>query len=295
MSSTSQPAPDTAPGTASAPTLRIIGAGFGRTGTLSTKMALDQLGVRCYHMLEVFKLGSEHAHFWSEALERRRDGEPIDFSIITAAGYTACVDWPASTFYQELLEQYPDAKVLLTLRDPERWYVSVLGSIYQLAGRFLHDRAWYDRAALFCSRVTLPRFSMLLNMTNTVIWKGHFGEVDLRTEHGKQVALAEYERHQAEVRSVVPADRLIEFHPSQGWGPLCEVLGVPVPDTDFPNLNSSAEMAAKQRSLRMYLYASPLLLAGALLGAGFVAHRYVPWSTLGSRISALFSKVTSSS
>lgn len=275
--------------TPAVPTLRVIGAGFGRTGTLSTKMALEQLGLPCYHMLEVFKLGTEHVRFWEDAAERRDASppQPIDFSLLPAAGYRACVDWPASTFYREMMEQFPDAKVLLTVRDAERWHASVVSSIFPPAAWYLHDRAWYDRLAMWCSRFTLPTMLPIVSMIDRVVWTGHFGGVDLRTEQGKQVAIAEYERHVAEVRRVVPPERLVEFHASQGWAPLCAALDLPVPDVPFPNVNSSAEMSRNHVLIRTYLYVSPFLALGALVGAAYAAHRYVPWVTLGRRLSSL--------
>eukprot|EP00007_Cunea_sp_BSH-02190019_P008771 CAMPEP_0174234168 /NCGR_PEP_ID=MMETSP0417-20130205/3996_1 /TAXON_ID=242541 /ORGANISM="Mayorella sp, Strain BSH-02190019" /LENGTH=175 /DNA_ID=CAMNT_0015312489 /DNA_START=130 /DNA_END=654 /DNA_ORIENTATION=+ len=164
--------------------LRVIGASFGRTGTLSTKTALELLGLRCYHATELFAGGKEHVKFWTDAIERRNalPPQPIDFSFLPAAGFQASIDWPASTFYREMMEQFPEAKILLTLRDPERWHASVLSSIFVLRARFAHDPAWYDRLAMWCSRFTLPLLHPLFSVMDRVVWEGHFGGVDLRTE-----------------------------------------------------------------------------------------------------------------
>src|SRR5690242_7699355 len=105
--------------------LKVIGAGFGRTGTLSLKVALEELGFGpCYHMIEVFQY-PEHAKLWEAATQ----GKPIDWDQIFA-NYQATVDWPGCTFYADLMARYPDAKVLLSVRDPETWYESVMSTIY---------------------------------------------------------------------------------------------------------------------------------------------------------------------
>src|SRR3712207_3865573 len=107
--------------------MKVIGAGFGRTGTASLKAALETLGFGpCYHMTEVFA-NPDHAGFWRVAWQ----GEPVHWDAILG-GYEAAVDWPACTFYAELMERYPDAKVLLSVRDPERWYESTRSTIYEL-------------------------------------------------------------------------------------------------------------------------------------------------------------------
>src|SRR5207248_2818817 len=107
--------------------VKVIGAGFGRTGTLSLKAGLEELGFRpCYHMVELFT-HPEHNAIWQAAAEKK----PVDWRALLA-GYEAAVDWPACTFYAELMDQYPDAKVLLTVRDPEKWYESVANTIHKV-------------------------------------------------------------------------------------------------------------------------------------------------------------------
>ena len=108
--------------------MKVIGAGFGRTGTMSLKVALEKLGFGpCYHMTEVFA-HPEHTHFWLSAWR----GEPADWEGVLG-DYEATVDWPACTFYEELMERYPGAKVLLSVRDPDRWYESTRSTIYELS------------------------------------------------------------------------------------------------------------------------------------------------------------------
>src|SRR5215218_1360168 len=109
--------------------LEVIGAGFGRTGTMSLKATLEELGFGpCYHMREVFE-HPEHIGQWRAAMR----GEPVDWERILG-DYRATVDWPGCTFYDELLERNPDAKVILTVRDPQRWYESACDTIYRISG-----------------------------------------------------------------------------------------------------------------------------------------------------------------
>jgi Sulfotransferase domain len=121
--------------------VKVIGAGFGRTGTASLKAALEELGFGpCYHMMKVFE-HPEHADFW-EAVWR---GEPVNWDKVLE-GYEATVDWPACTFYGELMERHPEAKVLLSVRDPERWYESMRSTIYELTK--LSTRSLFSRVGL---------------------------------------------------------------------------------------------------------------------------------------------------
>src|SRR5215212_7838314 len=108
--------------------LEVIGAGFGRTGTMSLKVALEQLGYGpCYHMVELFE-HPDHVERWEAAV---RGEEPVDWEEVFA-GYRATVDWPGAAFYKELSERYPEAKVILTVRDPDRWYESARNTIFTL-------------------------------------------------------------------------------------------------------------------------------------------------------------------
>lgn len=199
-------------------TIDVIGAGFGRTGTLSLKLALEQLGYdKCYHMMEIFG-HPEHVGVWHGAAR----GEPVDWDALYQ-GYRATVDWPACSFWAEQVEHYPQAKVVLTERDPQRWHDSVMSTIYPAsqAQRASDDpgaRAWAD-------------------MVFDLVWDGTFGgRVDDR-DHAIGVYLAHNER----VKHEVPAERLLVFDVASGWAPLCEFLGRPVPDAPFPRVNSTQE------------------------------------------------------
>ena len=232
--------------------MKVIGAGFGRTGTMSLKVALETLGFGpCYHMVEVFE-HPEHADIWQAAWR----GEPVDWDGFLA-NYGAAVDWPACTFYEELMEGYPDAKVLLSVRDPEKWYESTRNTIYELskiASGSPISRVVFALASLFVFGAVGR-----MNMGEEIIWQGTF---DGRFED-RSYAIEVFNRHNEEVRRRVPEDRLLVYEVKQGWGPLCEFLGVEVPDEPFPRLNDTAEMRRKMRGMRAISLAVPA--AGTLL------------------------------
>jgi len=199
-------------------TLAVIGAGFGRTGTLSLKGALERLGLRpCYHMIELIE-HPEHAAFW----ERAAAGGAVDWDEILA-GYRAAVDWPACNFYAPLAARYPRAKVILTLRDPERWYESARSTIFP---RILRSVAEADERAF--ARVRMQR--------KVVIEQAFGGDIASR-EH----VLAVFRRHLEEVQRTVAPERLLVYRVADGWPPLCAFLGQPVPDEPFPHVNSSGD------------------------------------------------------
>ncbi len=205
-------------------TLRLIGAGFGRTATLSAKHALERIGLeRCYHMLEVFE-HPQHAQVWLDAAR----GKPVDWKTLLE-GYQATVDWPGCVFWRELWEVFPDADILLTARDPERWYESFEATI---GGAF--RRGPQSAPA---GQEPNPMFGML----NAVVGERSFGGRTSEREHMIEC----YERHVEDVRSSVPPDRLLVWEASQGWGPLCEFVGAPVPDEAFPRLNDRAAFGAR--------------------------------------------------
>ena len=202
-------------------TLSLIGAGFGRTGTLSVKIALERLGLApCYHMSEVFQ-NPEHVAVWNDAL----DGKPVDWDALFA-GYVATVDWPGCHFWRELAQQHPAAKVLLTLRSAESWYASVHQTIHQV----LRDAPPPD--ANFAAW-----HAMVTKLFDEQTFDGRFAD---RTH-----AIGVYERHNEAVQRAIPRERLLVYEVAQGWGPLCEFLDVAVPDEPFPRVNSKDEFRAR--------------------------------------------------
>ncbi|MCE2392517.1 MAG: sulfotransferase family protein [Proteobacteria bacterium] len=198
--------------------LRLVGAGFGRTGTLSLKLALETLGVGpCYHMLEV-RRNPDHVSLWSRAA----DGEPVDWDALFA-GYAAAVDWPACRFWRELAERYPESRVLLSLRDPEDWYDSVRQTIYRVMKGEVSGIA-----------------SDHLDMVRKLVLEQTFGGRFEDRAHAIDV----FRRHNQEVQEAVAPGRLLVFEASQGWEPLCAFLGRPVPDEPYPRVNTREQTGA---------------------------------------------------
>jgi Sulfotransferase domain len=221
--------------------IQVIGAGLGRTGTLSLKAALEELGfARCYHMVEVLA-HKDDAGIWDAAAR----GESVDWDALFA-DYQSTVDWPSCSFYHELSERYPGAKVILTVRDPERWYDSARQTIYFVRSAL---PGWIS---LF-----MPRMRTFGRMIDRIIWTGTFqGRFEDRA-----FAIDVFKRHNDDVRRQVPADRLLVYDVREGWGPLCAFLGVPVPEgKPFPHLNDTAEFRARIerliRAVRTIAYAA---------------------------------------
>jgi hypothetical protein len=238
--------------------LEVIGASFGRTGTLSMKAALEELGFGpCYHMSEVFR-HPEHQGQWRAAMR----GEPVDWEQVLG-DYRATVDWPGCTFYGELLERNPDAKVILTVRDPQRWYESARDTIYRISG------ASYS-AAFRLAGLVVPRVRQVnraRQFISELVWEGDF---DGRFED-RGHAIETFERHNEEVKRRVPPERLLVYEVKQGWGPLCDFLGVEVPDKPFPHLNDGEAFQKGIGRLRIFAAA----LVGGVSLAGLAVLRLV--------------------
>ena len=232
--------------------VKVIGAGFGRTGTSSLKVALEELGFGpCYHMTEVFE-NPEHADFWRAAWR----GEPVDWDGVLGS-YEAAVDWPACTFYAELMERHPDAKVLLSVRDPEKWYESTRNTIYEL-GRISTGSSLSRSSFALLSLLVFGTFNTGQGpMTEEIVWQGTF---DGKFED-KHRAIEVFNRHNEEVRRRVPKGQLLIYEVKEGWGPLCEFLGVEAPDRPFPSLNDAAEMRRMILVVRILSVAIPTALA----------------------------------
>ena len=194
-------------------TLKVVGAGVGRTGTHSLKIALEQLlGGPCHHMIEILRDPTQ-APGWIDAIE----GRPVDWATMPA-GYVALVDWPGCSFWPELAAANPDALVLLSVREPESWYHSASNTIFQSFDTFPSELAPWMAAVI---KLLGDRFSNSFD--------------------DPTVMMDAYERHNESVRQSIPGERLLEWSPADGWDPICERLGLDVPSEPFPVTNTTDE------------------------------------------------------
>lgn len=203
--------------------LQVVGAGLGRTGTESLKVALERLlGGPCYHMFEIVSGRRDDIPVWLGAV----DGVfPVWNEFL--GDYRAAVDWPAASFWPELSAANPDAIVLLSVRDVDAWWTSVSNTIFS--------------PDLDSGKV---KIGFPANWPDAVL-ESRFTP-DWRLE---APAKAAFLRHNDAVRAGVPADRLLEWSPQDGWDPICAALGLAVPDEPFPHVNTTADFQALLSSL----------------------------------------------
>jgi Sulfotransferase domain len=193
--------------------LKVVGAGVGRTGTNSLKLALERLlGAPCHHMFEIRDDGTQVAG-WTDAIE----GRPVDWEAMLA-GYSALVDWPGASFWPELSAANPEALVLLSVRDPQSWYRSASKTIFPFIENPRPERASWMATV---RKLLRDRFSDRLDDEGTMV--------------------AAFERHNDAVRTAIAPKRLLEWSPADGWEPICERLGLDVPGEAFPQTNSTAD------------------------------------------------------
>lgn len=198
------------------PNVKVIGTGVGRTGTYSLKLAINELGFGpCHHMEEVLHHMPIQVPLWSDVLRGHPDWNAI------YNGYQSAVDWPTACFFRELLKSYPSAKFVLTHRSPESWAESFSTTIYQLLADL--DKApsemkeWIEMSAGVIAKTGFP---------------GGLSRDDL---------MEAFSAHNEAVKKTIPANQLLVYQVKEGWEPLCEFLGVPVPSTPFPRTNDRAE------------------------------------------------------
>jgi hypothetical protein len=208
--------------------LKVVGAGFGRTGTLSLKNALEKLGCGpCYHMMEVFPR-PDHVAMW----HRLAFGNSMDWDLVFR-DFRATVDWPAARWWREITNEFPDAKVLLSVRDPEAWYKSMSDTIYQ-------PMKWPVPA-------DVPES---MRLQNEMVRKAILAETFDNRFEDKAHAIEVFKRHNQEVRDTIDPARLLVFDVCEGWAPLCRFLEVPVPSEPFPRLNDTASTQAMIQLMR---------------------------------------------
>lgn len=198
--------------------LKVIGAGLGRTATFSMKFALEHLGLGpCYHMAEVFAGARRNIPLWLDVISGKPDWESV------FAGYQSTTDYPACTYWNELADYYPDAKVVLTVRDADSWFDSVSQTI-------------------FSEQIRAPMAGTPVEAMMQGAIFDSFGD-----RIGDRAFMTDwFERRNQRVIDELPRERLLVFSPKEGWEPLCSFLGVPVPDEPFPRVNSRDEIEAAQ-------------------------------------------------
>jgi hypothetical protein len=197
----------------------------------------------------------DHAKVWDDAAR----GKPVDWDALFQ-GYRATVDWPGCAFYEEFMRRYPDAKVILSIRDSEQWYESARQTIY-----------YARHASPGWMKLFFPRMRHFTSMLDRLVWNGLFqGRFE-----DKSFAIEVFNRHNEQVERVVPRDRLLIYEVPQGWEPLCSFLGVPVPaGKPFPHLNESAEFRARiQRIVRIMRIAACIVLFIVVLAVAWLASK----------------------
>jgi hypothetical protein len=198
--------------------LKVVGSGLGRTGTKSLQTALNMLGFGpCYHMVEVFA-HADHVPLWIQAAAGRPNWDAI------FADYQSMVDYPGAHFWRELADHYPDAKVLHTVRDPNDWFDSTQATIFAP-----------DSFALREEGPMAPFFASFMGEI-----RDRIADREFMVEHFRQ--------HTEEVKRTIPPERLLIYEAGQGWGPLCDFLGVPVPSEPYPSENSRDNFIGRNRN-----------------------------------------------
>jgi hypothetical protein len=207
-------------------TLQVIGAGWGRTGTTSTLAALEELGFGpCYTFYTIMSQKPEHFERWIAAYA----GERMDWPAL-CTGFNSVVDWPACDFYPQLLELWPEAKIILNIRDPEGWYKSMTDTLWSVAQMLRQGGQ-------------TPETNPLLRLVNVMMWDGTF--------HGrfedKAYAIDLFESNIRRVQASLPPEKLLVFDVKEGWEPMCRFLDRPVPDKPFPRLNDTESFHERAR------------------------------------------------
>jgi hypothetical protein len=204
--------------------MRLIGAGLPRTGTLTQKVALETLGLTpCYHWVNILA-DLNQVPVWDGALEGSGPWDEV------FDGFQATVDWPGGYFWHELMDHYPDAKVLLSVRDPEKWEPSFRETIWNMS----HGESLLRLMASARGQID-PQWSRYLKLVDRMFWSGPGTFAD--GHETPEQLIAGFERHNELVKATVPAERLLVWNVGEGWGPLCEFLELPVPGEPLPHVN----------------------------------------------------------
>ncbi|MCO5229639.1 MAG: hypothetical protein M9958_00645 [Chitinophagales bacterium] len=209
--------------------MKVIGAGFGRTGTKSLQEALEILGYnKSYHMVTLFT-NPDDIKYWEDAAQER----VVDWDSLFN-GYEAVVDFPGSLFYKELLKKYPESKIILTVRDAEKWYESTYSTIYSFSPDLI-KKIQLALTAIFSKRAR--NLLRVVKLNNLTIWKNLFKE----RFKDRDFAIEIFNSHTEDTIKYVPAHQLLVFKVEDGWEPLCRFLDKPIPNIPFPKANNKEE------------------------------------------------------
>ncbi|KAI8098788.1 P-loop containing nucleoside triphosphate hydrolase protein [Halteromyces radiatus] len=201
-----------------ASSLQVIGAGFGRTGTVSLQAALNKLGYKTHHCANLYGDETQDPGVWLRAFDHP-DTHNDEWDKVYG-DYTAAVDFPTAVFYKELSEKYPEAKFILTVRSPESWYESTQKTVFQAIN--LPMKGHHKKVRDILKRITLD---------------GVMDEEGMPRAHDKEYMCRLFMDHNERVKQTIPADRVLIMNLGDGWEPLCHFLGKPIPDEPYPHMN----------------------------------------------------------
>ena len=209
--------------------LDILGLGLPRTGTKTLKKALEILGYqKCYHMYEL-RIHPEHISYWEAA----SDGAEVDWEKLFT-GYCAATDYPAAYHWRTLLKRYPNALVILTVREPAAWYRSAKETVFKIANNIPNNNSPLAQRRRLWKR----------DMSK---WLGE--ETD-----NAQLMLKKFAEHQQDVQSIVPTEHLLIYDVREGWEPLCSFLSKDIPNREFPWTNTTTDFLERQTRQELESY-----------------------------------------
>lgn len=214
--------------------MKLIGAGFGRSGTMSIKAALEEVGYGPSYHMKIALPRFYHLYFFMKAWK----GKKVNWKRFFRR-YNSVVDWPTCSFYREMMAEYPDAKILLNVRDPEKWYDSMYETIWAIQTAFPF---WFP--------------TVVRKIHDEIIWNGNLKGKFLDKDETVRI----YKEWIEEVKRSVPEDKLLVYEVTEGWKPLCDFLGVPVPDKPFPHINERRSFKMMIRLLRVLNWLVPALI-----------------------------------
>ena len=229
--------------------MKVICAGWGRTGTRSLKYALQTLlNAPSYHMQNIL-LNKRDAKLWYNIIFKKP--EKINWDAIFH-GYEACLDFPSCNYYKELMKKYPNAKVILTIRDENNWIKS---------WNTLNDQIIKSITFRFFSKIPFTSFYLQKKIHNESILGPNGMFKGLKTDNEiKQ----EFLNWNQAVIDYVPKDRLLVYRVKDGWEPLCKFLDLPKPDIPFFHKNKTKNMGHMSRFIAFIFIFSILGIMGAI-------------------------------